>query len=141
MSVNEAEALLLSLPQRSRDVLIKLLRSAIANARNALKIDSSRLLVKEIRVDGGPKLKRWMPRARGGVGKIEKKTSHITLILGISEGSEERFLIQKKKKKEKETKKKSEKEATMESEEKKSSGEKHAAKKGVAPKMFSRKAI
>lgn len=145
MTVNEAEAVLFSSSQRSRNVILKLLRSAIANAKSVLKVESGNLFIKEIRVDGGPRLKRWMPRARGGMGKIEKKTSHITIMLGVSEKQiPEKFLIQKKKKKEKSEKKEKQKkteETRKEPEIKKASGEKPTSKKGIIPKIFSRKVI
>lgn len=60
----------------------KLLESAIANALNNFSLEKDNLFVKEIRVDEGRTLKRWMPRARGRATPIRKRTSHITLILG-----------------------------------------------------------
>jgi len=39
------------------------------------------LYISKITVDEGPKFKRWMPRARGSASEIQKKTSHITLVL------------------------------------------------------------
>lgn len=84
MSLNEAEAQLLLSPRRPSVVLLKLLRSAAANAKLHLKVGSDVLFIKEIRVDEGPKLKRWMPRARGAAAQIQKKTSHITITLGVS---------------------------------------------------------
>jgi len=146
MSVNQAEALLFSAPQRSRVALLKLLRSAVSNAQNVLKTEASHLMIKEIRVDGGPKLKRWMPRARGGVGKIEKKTSHITIVLGVLKNPSQKFLIQAKKKKDikkSDTKDKQKKKKTELHEEvaQKTSGGNKSSKKGVIPKIFSRKAV
>ncbi len=67
--------------KKSTDPMLKLLNSAIANAKNDYGIDESNLYISEIRVDEGPKLKRWMPRARGSASQIQKKTSHITIIL------------------------------------------------------------
>ena len=58
----------------------KTLKSAIANAENeGLSVD--RLYVKNAIVDGGPMQKRFRPRARGMASPIQKKTSHITIIL------------------------------------------------------------
>jgi large subunit ribosomal protein L22 len=85
LSLNEAEARLITSPHRASVFLLKLLRSAAANAKHNAKLEASKLYIKDIRVDQGPKLKRWMPRARGGASPIEKKTSHITLVLGVSE--------------------------------------------------------
>ncbi|SRR5918996_4267635 len=59
----------------------KLLRSALANAEQKGGMDPDNLIVKTVMVDQGPTLKRWQARARGSAYKIEKKTSHVTLIL------------------------------------------------------------
>jgi len=111
LSVNEAEAQLMFAARRSGTPLLKLLRSASANAKNNHKVDPAKLYVKEIRVDEGPVGKRYMPRAFGRVNLIEKKTSHVTLVLGVSEKpQEQKFVIAPKPKKEKaETSKKSKK--------------------------------
>ena len=85
LSVNEAEAQLLMNPRRPSSVLLKLLRSAVANAKHNSQLSPERLFIKEIRVDQGPMLKRYMPRAMGRASHIQKKSSHITLILGESE--------------------------------------------------------
>lgn len=57
----------------------KLLDSAIANAKNNFNIEKGNLIVKEIRVDEGPVMKRSMPRARGRAFPIKKRTSHIQI--------------------------------------------------------------
>ncbi|NLT23979.1 MAG: 50S ribosomal protein L22 [Syntrophorhabdus sp.] len=80
-NVNEASGLLTYMPQKSAFLLKKLLDSAIANARQKKYIDVDNLYVKSIMVDGGPVLKRFMPRAMGRATKIRKRLSHITLIL------------------------------------------------------------
>lgn len=59
----------------------KLLQSAIANADNNFEIEKSNLFIKEIRVDEGTTLKRWMPKAQGRATPIRKRTSHINLVL------------------------------------------------------------
>jgi large subunit ribosomal protein L22 len=61
--------------------IAKLLRSAIANAEHNYSMVPSNLFIKEIYVDEGVKLKRFRPKARGAVGEIQKKTSHIRLTL------------------------------------------------------------
>ena len=61
--------------------IFKLLKQAMANAKNNFQLDPANLFVFKISVDEGPKQKRWMPRARGQAYEIQKKTSHITLIL------------------------------------------------------------
>ena len=59
----------------------KLLLSAVANAKNNFKLNEEDLFVKEVMVDGGPVMKRGMPRAFGRSYPIRRKTSHVTLIL------------------------------------------------------------
>jgi len=81
LSVNEAEAQLLFRAKRSSHVILQLLRSAVANAKNNQKLNPSNLIVKNIQVDQGPTLKRFLPRAMGRATPIHKKTSHISLIL------------------------------------------------------------
>ena len=62
-------------------ILIKLLKSAIANATQKKNIDVDRLYVKKIAVDQGPTMKRFQPRALGRATTIRKRTSHITIVL------------------------------------------------------------
>lgn len=61
--------------------LIKLLNSAIANAENNLNMVKKNLYIKEFLVDEGIKLKRYMPKAQGRSGEIQKKTSKVRLVL------------------------------------------------------------
>lgn len=60
----------------------KLINSAIANATNNFNLDENNLYVKEVKVNEGPSLKRWTPKAHGRATQILKKTSHIDLTLG-----------------------------------------------------------
>jgi len=62
-------------------ILIKLLKSAIANATQKKTIDIDRLYVKKIAVDQGPTMKRFQPRAMGRATTIRKRSSHITIVL------------------------------------------------------------
>jgi len=62
-------------------ILIKLLKSAIANATQKKTIDIDRLYIKKIAVDQGPTMKRYQPRALGRATQIRKRTSHISLVL------------------------------------------------------------
>lgn len=80
---NEAEAELMFQRRRAAKPLLKLLRSAIANAKQQ-KIESGNLMISEIRVDQGTMLKRSLPRARGMATPIQKKMSRITLVLSES---------------------------------------------------------
>ena len=62
--------------------LEKLINSAVASAAHDFDLEEDNLYIKELKVDDGPTLKRWKPRARGRAAPIRKRTSHITLILG-----------------------------------------------------------
>ena len=92
LSVNEAEAQLLAQTRRPSKVILKLLRSAVASAKNK-QMNVDHLFVQEIRVDQGPMLKRFLPRARGSASPIQKKMSHVILTLGVNEALTPRFKI------------------------------------------------
>ncbi len=93
LSVNEAEAQLIVQSRRPAKPLLKLLRSAVANAKNNKQIDPAYLVVANVRVDGGPMLKRYLPRARGSASPIQKKMSHVTITLAVNEKLKNRFTI------------------------------------------------
>ena len=67
--------------RKGAKLLLKTLKSAIANAENNAKLSADTLLVKEAVVDRGPVLKRFRARARGMAGSITKKMSHIKIVL------------------------------------------------------------
>ncbi len=69
-------------PKWSSKPLAKLLKSAIANAKNNFGLKEDNLFIKTLTVDGGPTLKRWLPRAQGRATPLHKRTSHITITLG-----------------------------------------------------------
>lgn len=79
--VTDASAKLNFMPKRSARPILKLLNSARANARNNFNLDDAQLFIKEIKVDQGTVMKRYMPQARGTAHLIRKKTSHVTLVL------------------------------------------------------------
>lgn len=142
MSVNDAEAQLILSPHRTRDYMLRLLRSAVANASHNHKIEPEALYVKNVTVDGGPMQKRWTPRARGSASQIEKKTCHITIELGVREPKAKRYTIVAKKKKTDAVKKeKTAKEPKHSHDEKAAPVEKPKERKAAGPKMFNRKAI
>lgn len=155
LSVNEAEAQLLISPKRAGEPIIKLLRSAVANAKHNNQLNADNLFIKEIRVDQGPMLKRFLPRAMGRATPLQKKSSHITLVLAESEKLKApRFKIVKPKKiskQEKIKKIKGEKEEKPKIQEPRklnqveSRGEKEITKQiekpGFMKKMFRRKSI
>lgn len=62
-------------------IIVKLLKSAIANATQKKNIDIDRLYIKMITVDQGPTMKRFQPRALGRATTIRKRTSHINIVL------------------------------------------------------------
>lgn len=74
------EILVLSKKAAARPIL-KLLNSALANARHNHNLVAENLCVKTIMVDGGPMLKRWMPKAHGRATPVRERTSHISLVL------------------------------------------------------------
>lgn len=79
--VQEALNTLKFSPQKAAGIVATLVSSAIANAEQKGVSDVDRLFVKTITVDGGPALKRFIPRAQGRATKIRKPTSHITVVL------------------------------------------------------------
>lgn len=93
LPVNEAEAQLLVQTRRPSKPLLKLLRSAVANAKNNKVPNVEHLFVSSVRVDNGPMLKRMLPRARGSASPIQKKMSHVTIVLGVNESLKSRFAI------------------------------------------------
>ncbi|HAR95566.1 MAG TPA: 50S ribosomal protein L22 [Deltaproteobacteria bacterium] len=80
-NVNEAMGILMFTPKKGAFILKKLLDSAVGNARQKKYVDVDNLYVKNVVVDGGPLIKRFMPRAMGRATRIRKRISHITLIL------------------------------------------------------------
>ena len=80
----KAMAILKYTPKAACEVVAKLLKSAMANAENK-DMDMSKLDVAECYVCQGPTLKRIRPRAQGRAFRINKKTSHITLVLKEAE--------------------------------------------------------
>ena len=78
---DKAMAILKYTPKAACEPLMKLLKSAIANAENNNNMDVSKLYVAECSVSQGPTLKRIRPRTQGRAFRINKKTSHINLVL------------------------------------------------------------
>ena len=163
MSIAEAQAQLLLRPHRAAEALLKLLNSAVANAKNNHQLGAEALKVSGIWVDPAPVLKRSLPRAQGRATSIFKRMSHVTIeISEVTSPKAERFTItppEKKEKKEKKAKKaptraasKDEQKADAEHSrpEKKSEGAKEATKddqqgkqgsRGFVKRFFNRKAI
>ena len=83
--VEDALAILSASKQKASRPLEKLLRSAIANASENHEMDPDALVVRNVLVDQGPTMKRWMPRAMGRATPIRKRTSKITIIVAERE--------------------------------------------------------
>ena len=80
-SYKDALTILNFLPYASCEPIIKVLRSAVANARHNKGFDESNLTIKYAFADQGPTMKRFRPRAQGRAYRIQKATSHITIIV------------------------------------------------------------
>lgn len=85
-SATEAVSVLRFAPQTAAEPVRKVLESAIANARVkadqvAERFDERELVVASVFVDEGPTMKRFRPRAQGRAGRINKRTSHITVVV------------------------------------------------------------
>lgn len=79
--VGEAIAILRHTPKSSSPVVEKLLNSAIANAENNYSLDPNKLVISQAYANQGPTLKRFRPRAMGRASRINKRTSHITIVV------------------------------------------------------------
>ena len=80
-SAHEAKNILINYNNKAARLIVKVLDSAIANAVNNNKMDVNTLYVKEARVDAGPVMKRMMFDSRGHVGRKDKRTSHIVVVV------------------------------------------------------------
>lgn len=81
LPVDDALSLLQFAPQAAAETVYKVLESAIANAETTEGLSAGDLIVSVARVDEGPTMKRWRPRAQGRATRINKRTSHITLVV------------------------------------------------------------
>ncbi len=142
LTVNEAEAQLVTQNRRPAKPILKLLRSAVAGAVRNLKSSPDKLYIQSIYVDQGPMLKRSLPRAKGMATPIQKKMSHVTLVLAENQGLKGgRFKIQVKKKIKKAAKETPKKEKKGPGEDK---AEERAAQRqqpGFFKKVFRRKSM
>lgn len=82
----EAQTILGFAIKKGAEPVLKLLNSALANAKNNNKAEISNLIVSKIIVDEGPIAKRIMPRAKGKGDRIMKRSSHVTLALDVIRG-------------------------------------------------------
>lgn len=80
-SIDDAYAILTYTPKAASPVLAKVLKSAEANAVNNNGLNRGDLYVADAYANPGPILKRFIPRARGSANRINKRTSHVTVVL------------------------------------------------------------
>lgn len=83
--VDHALAILRYMPQKAAREVSRTVKSAAANAENNFDMSPEDLFIKTIYADEGPTLKRYMPRARGRADRINKRTTHITVIVDDGE--------------------------------------------------------
>src|SRR3954449_5417227 len=81
LPVDDALALLQFAPQAASETIYKVLESAVANAETPEDLDRATLVASKAMVDEGPTMKRWRPRAQGRATRINKRTSHITIVV------------------------------------------------------------
>lgn len=79
--IAQATSYLLTTPKSASEPLLKLMHSAVANAENNHNMDPEKLYISEIFANPGPILKRTMPRAQGRAYRINKRTSHVTIVV------------------------------------------------------------
>ncbi len=82
--VNEAMTILQQLPNKSARIARKVLESAVANAMHNDGLSPNVLYIERAYVDEGPRWKRILPKDRGRAYRILKRTSHVTIILGVA---------------------------------------------------------
>jgi len=80
-----ARAILMQTPKAASELLVKLLASAVANAENNHNMDPENLYVSQTYANPGPILKRMQPVGRGRGHRINKRTSHITVVVAERE--------------------------------------------------------
>lgn len=78
------------LSKRAALPLEKLINSAVANAKQNFNIERDDLFIKDIQVNKGYTLKRWMPRAFGRAAPVHKHASHVTIILDTKVSAEKK---------------------------------------------------
>ena len=81
MSVVDANNFLKNLRKAAAAPVLKVINSAAANAVNNNKLDESKLYIAEIYAGDGPRLKRYLPRAKGSASSMVKRTSHVTCVV------------------------------------------------------------
>lgn len=80
-SIEEAQIILNFTTKKAAQVMLKLLKQAVSNAKTSFQLEEKNLYISKLLIDEGPKYKRWMARARGMAAPIQKRTSHVTIML------------------------------------------------------------
>jgi large subunit ribosomal protein L22 len=100
MNVNSAMVQLQHMHQKAAPMVARLIKSAIANAKNNFSLDVDKLFVHSITADMGKSMKRYFPRARGSAFVIRRKLSHLNVVLvekGSAKGNKVKLDLFKKK--------------------------------------------
>ena len=79
--LTEAMAMLRFMPHRASTVVLKAVKSAAAKAENNFDLDPNDLVVANVIADAGASLRRYRAKARGRVGPLRKRSSHVTVIV------------------------------------------------------------
>jgi len=83
--IEEAYAILQSLPQKSARIIYKVLKSSVANATHNYQMDENKLYISKVLIDQGTPFRRVSPRAQGRADIIKHRTSHITVFVNEKE--------------------------------------------------------
>lgn len=83
--VAEALSILRLQRRKAAEMLSKVLGSAIANAAENDKADADRLVVRAVAIDGGAVQKRWLSRSMGRANRVNKRTSHVTVVVDLAD--------------------------------------------------------
>jgi large subunit ribosomal protein L22 len=94
--VNESLGLLKASNNKASSLIIKLLKSAVANAKRFPNIDEADLYISDIYADGGPVLKRFRAEAMGRASVLRKPTAHISIILDVKKAKTKPKALNKK---------------------------------------------
>ena len=103
--VTDALDILKFMPKKGADILYKVVHSAASNAKNNFKQSIDELYITQILVTKGPTYKRSLPISRGRIHPIAKRTSHITVEVGLPEGKEVKAPVKEEKAKKEEAEK------------------------------------
>jgi large subunit ribosomal protein L22 len=85
LQVAEALSILNLQPRKAARMLSKVLSSAVANATTNDKADADALVVTKVNIDPGPTEKRWLARSMGRANRINRRTSHVTIVVDVAQ--------------------------------------------------------